>query len=46
MVMEAGVKGVKFQPYDIRFSADGEMGNFWGDCTFLDANNDVLGTAK
>ncbi len=46
MVMEAGVKGVKLQNHDIHFTADGEMGTFWGDAAYLDANNGVIDTAK
>ncbi len=45
-MMEAGVKGVKLRPYDIHFTADGETANFWGDATWLDANNDVIDTVK
>ncbi len=46
MLMEAGVKDLKFEHYDIDFTADGEMGNFWSVVTFLDANNDVIDTVK
>ena len=45
-MMEAGVKGATFQHYDIEFTADGEMGHFWTDGTFLDANGDVIDTGK
>ncbi len=46
MMMEAGVKGLKLEHYDIDFTADGEMGNFWTVVTLLDANNDVIDTIK
>lgn len=44
--MDAGAKRLSFKLEDIEFSADGEMGHYWGDWTAFDANGDSIDSGR